>query len=434
MRAVDLIRKKRDGESLSRADLEWFVQGVTAGSWPDYQIAALLMAIVLRGMSLDETTALTRAMTHSGARVDLSDLAGVKVDKHSTGGVGDKTSLVLAPLAAACGVKVPMMSGRALGHTGGTLDKLESIPGFRTGLRLEEFRDALERVGCALIGQSEEVAPADRKLYALRDVTATVESMPLIAASILSKKIAEGIDALVLDVKVGRGAFMTTVDAAQELASLLVSIGRAEGVRTTALISAMDVPLGRTVGNALEVIECFETLKGGGPQDLEHLSVRLAAEMLCLAGVEASLQAAEKRVRAALASGAGLEKCRDIIASQGGDPRVIDEYDRLPGAREHHVIPAPSAGHLTGLHAGLIGRAAMVLGAGRDRVDAPIDHGVGISLLAVPGDSLRAGDPVLELLYSDAGRLDEAVALATEAIEIGPHAPAAPPLVLATIS
>ena len=346
MRAVDLIRTKRDGGALSREQLEFMVRGVTDGSLPEYQVSSWLMAVVLRGMTPDETAILTDAMVRSGVRVDLSHIPGVKVDKHSTGGVGDKTSLILAPLAAACGVVVPMMSGRALGHTGGTLDKLESIPGFRTGLSLDEYRQMVEEVGCSLIGQTSEIAPADKKLYALRDVTGTVESIPLISASIMSKKIAEGIDALVLDVKAGRGAFMKTLEDARKLAESLVSIGNGNGVRTEALITAMEHPLGRAVGNSLEVIESIETLKGNGPADLEQLSVRLAARMLVLAGTAKTTEDAEAMVRKAIASGAGVEKFREIIKWQGGDPRVIDDYSRLPGASSQHTVKASRAGYL----------------------------------------------------------------------------------------
>src|SRR5437899_11846634 len=317
MRAVDVIRKKRDGEALSPAEIEEFVTGATTRSWPDYQVSALLMAIVLRGMAAKETAHLTAAMVNSGVKLDLSELPGAKVDKHSTGGVGDKTSLIVAPLVAACGVTVPMMSGRGLGHTGGTLDKLESIPGFRAGLSVDEFRAALRKVGCALIGQTAEIAPADKVLYALRDVTATVESIALISASIMSKKLAEGIEALVMDVKCGRGAFMKNRTDARQLAESLVAIGRGDGVRTEALLTAMDTPLGGTVGNSLEVIECLETLKGKGPSDLEKISVALAARMLWLGGGAATDQEAEIKIRAALTSGHGLEKFREVIAQQG---------------------------------------------------------------------------------------------------------------------
>ncbi|HYT91099.1 MAG TPA: thymidine phosphorylase, partial [Gemmataceae bacterium] len=385
MRAVDIIRNKRDGHALDAGEIEAFVAGVTSGAWPDYQASALLMAIVLRGMTPEETAALTRSMVHSGVKLDLSDLPGVKVDKHSTGGVGDKTSLILAPLAAACGAIVPMMSGRGLGHTGGTLDKLEAIPGFRVGLSLDEFRAALRDVGCALIGQTKEVAPADKKLYALRDVTGTVESIPLITASIMSKKIAEGIGALAMDVKCGRGAFMKTRADSRRLAESLVATGNANGVRTTALVTAMDAPLGRNVGNALEVIECLETLKGRGPADLETLSVALAARMLLLAGITATFAEAETRIRAALTSGQGLEKFREIIARQGGEPRVVDDYKRLPGAAKRVLVRADRSGYVTELDAELVGRATMVLGAGRDRVEDAIDPGVGAIVLAHVG-------------------------------------------------
>ena len=385
MRAVDLIRQKRDGGVLDRAAIDFFIAGVTSGTLPDYQTSALLMAILLRGMTPDETAGLTDAMVRSGVRVSYPGLPGTPVDKHSTGGVGDKTSLVLAPLAAACGAYVPMMSGRGLGHTGGTLDKLEAIPGFRTGLSLDELKAAVASVGCALIGQTSEIAPADRKLYALRDVTSTVESIPLICASIMSKKIAEGIGGLVLDVKTGTGAFMKTSEASRALAEALVGIGRAAGVRTEALITRMDAPLGREVGNASEVIESIETLKGSGPAELEQLSVLLAARMLVVAGVASDDADAETRVRAAIASGTGVEKLRQIIEHQGGDPRVIDDYARLPSAPDVEVVTAPRSGFVTGLEAENVGRAAVALGAGRERLEDVIDHGVGITVVAAPG-------------------------------------------------
>jgi pyrimidine-nucleoside phosphorylase len=416
MRAVDIIRKKRDGMALDQTEIETFVAGATSGAWPEYQVSALLMAVVLRGMSAEETAALTAAMVRSGEKLDLSDIPGPKVDKHSTGGVGDKTSLVLAPLAAACGVVVPMMSGRGLGHTGGTLDKLESIPGFRVGLSLPEFRVALRKVGCALIGQTAEIAPADKKLYALRDVTATVESIPLITASIMSKKIAEGIDALVMDVKCGRGAFMKERAGARQLADSLVAIGRTNGVRTEALLTAMDAPLGRAAGNALEVIESAETLKGRGPHDLEKLSVELAARMLRLGGVPDDQ--AETRVRHALTSGRGLEKFRQIIEHQGGDPHVLDDHRRLPTAPRRHMHAADRTGVVAHLDAELVGRATMLLGAGRNRVEESVDPAVGAVVHAKPGDAVRPGHPILELHYRESEKLGAALALLERACVI----------------
>jgi pyrimidine-nucleoside phosphorylase len=418
MRAVDIIANKRDGGALSRDEIRFFVDGVTGGTLPDYQASALLMAIVLRGMTPEETAWLTDAMVHSGIRVDLGAISGVKVDKHSTGGVGDKTSLILAPVAAACGVPVPMMSGRGLGHTGGTLDKLEAIPGFRVGLSLDEMKAALAGVGCAMIGQTSQIAPADKKLYALRDVTATVESIPLITASIMSKKIAEGIDALVLDVKTGSGAFMKTEADSRRLAESLVAIGNASGVKTEAIITTMDAPLGRAVGNALEVIECLEVLKGRGPQDLIDVSVDLAARMLVLGKVADDLADAEQQVRAAIASGAGLDRFRRIIENQGGDPRIVDDYARLPQAPHRQMVDAPRDGFVARLDAESIGRASVMIGAGRDRVEDPVDFAVGIIVHAKPGERVRAGDPILELHYRDRARLESALPLVTAAIAI----------------
>jgi pyrimidine-nucleoside phosphorylase len=433
MRAVDLIRTKRDGGQLDRAALEWFVAGVTDGTLPDYQASALLMAIVLRGMTAGETAFLTDAMVRSGVKVDYPGLPRMAVDKHSTGGVGDKTSIILAPLAAACGAYVPMMSGRGLGHTGGTLDKLESIPGFRTGLSLDELRRAVETVGCALIGQTSEVAPADRKLYALRDVTGTVESIPLITASIMSKKIAEGIGGLVLDVKCGDGAFMKTEEDARALARSLVDTGELAGVRTEALLTRMDAPLGLAVGNALEIIESIETLKGRGPADLESLSVEFAARMLVQSGLEPDVPRAEARVRKALSSGAGVEKFREIIATQGGDPRVIDDYSRLPAAPDRDLLTASRDGVVVAMRAEAVGRAAVGLGAGRDRLDAAIDPAVGFEIVAPVGTRVKAGDPIVEIHHRNGYGLAEARRLLEAAIEIGDTATAARPLVIARI-
>jgi pyrimidine-nucleoside phosphorylase len=431
---VDVILKKRDGGALDREEIGFFVRAVTAGSIPDYQASALLMAIVLRGMSAEETAWLTDAMVHSGARVDLSGIPGVKVDKHSTGGVGDKTSLILAPLAAACGLVVPMMSGRGLGHTGGTLDKLESIPGFRVNLSLEEMKAALRSTGCAMIGQTAEIAPADRKLYALRDVTGTIESIPLISASIMSKKIAEGIDALVLDVKTGRGAFMKTEADSRRLAESLVSIGNASGVRTEAIVTRMDAPLGRAVGNALEVIECLEVLKGRGPADLEAISIELTARMLVVGGVTADPADAITRARGAIASGAGVDRFRRIVETQGGDPRAVDDYGRLPAAPERHLVAASRSGYVASVDAELVGRASVVLGAGRDRVDDAVDPAVGIIVRAKPGERVGAGDPVLELHYRTIARRDSALPLAAGAVIVDDEPPMVRRSIVAHIS
>ena len=432
MRHVDVIARKRDGHPLTREAIDLFISGVTDGSWPDYQASALLMAITLRGMTPEETHALTDAMVRSGERVDLSDIPGAKVGKHSTGGVGDKVSIVLAPLAAACGLVVPKMSGRGLGHTGGTLDKLESIPGFRIGLGIDEFKTALRAVGTAIIGQTASLAPADKKLYALRDVTATVPSVPLISASVMSKKLAEGCDALVLDVKCGDGAFMKTEAEARALAESLVSIGTRAGVRTEAVITNMDAPLGGAVGNALEIIECIEILKGGGPRHLSDLIVTLASRMLVVGGRAADVDA-EASARAALESGRGLEKLRAMIAHQGGDVAVIDDYSRLPGARYRRAIAADRSGFVSRVEAESIGRASMALGAGRLRVEDRIDHGAGILLHCRPGDPVAAGDTILELLFNDESGVEGAATLARDAIAIASEPPPLRPLVLGTV-
>jgi pyrimidine-nucleoside phosphorylase len=433
MRAVDLIRKKRDGNPLGREEIEAFVAGATDGSWPDYQLSALLMAIVLRGMTDQETAWLTDSMARSGARFDLKVLPGRKVDKHSTGGVGDKASLVLAPLAAACGVVVPMMSGRGLGFTGGTLDKLESIPGYRVDVGAAELVDVLADVGCAIVGQTRDVAPADRRLYRLRDVTATVESIPLITASIMSKKLAEGIDALVLDVKVGQGAFMKTVREAEQLAQAMVRAGQLAGVHTVAALTRMDAPLGRTVGNAIEVVESIETLQGQGPSDLTALSVLLAAKMVLMAGKAPSMAEAERLVRAAITSGAGLERFRRMVERQGGDPGVVDDPSRLTLAEGRELIRAPRAGYVTGLEALLVGQAAVALGAGRATAEEKVDHGVGIRVLATPGSLVRAGEPVLELIHRGGRGLADAVSMAQQAVELGGAPPAQESLVIGEV-
>lgn len=434
MRAVDILRKKRDGHALDPGEIDAFVHGVTSGEWSDYQASALLMAVVLRGMNVDETAHLTRAMVGTGAKLDWSDLPGPKVDKHSTGGVGDKTSLILAPLAGACGCIVPMMSGRGLGHTGGTLDKLEAIPGFRVDLSLDEMRRVLAKTGCVMMGQTRDVAPADKKLYSLRDVTATVESIPLITASIMSKKIAEGIDSLVMDVKCGQGAFMKTANDARALAESLVRTGAGNNVRTEAMITAMDTPLGRAVGNALEVREAIETLRGEGPRDLETLSVLLAARMVRLGGLADTMEQAEAKVCDALRSGRGLQKFGEVIEQQGGDPRVIDEPALLPDAP--HAVPflASRTGYVAEINAELVGLAAMLLGAGRDRAEDQIDPAVGIIIYARPGDEVHANDTLAEVRYVREARLPVAIVLLQEAFRVADAPPAETPLILETVS
>jgi pyrimidine-nucleoside phosphorylase len=424
MRFVDTIIRKRDSHALSRAEIDAFVSGVTLGTIPDYQVSSLLMAIVIRGMNDEETAWLTDAMVRSGDRVDLSDIDGIKVGKHSTGGVGDKVSLVLAPLVASCGVPVPKMSGRGLGHTGGTLDKLESIPGLRVHLSVGEFKRVLGEVGTSIIGQTASLAPADKKLYALRDVTGTIGSIPLISGSIMSKKLAEGGNALVLDVKCGNGAFMKDAAQARALAESMVAIGNHAGVRTEAFITNMDVPLGRAVGNALELIEALETLRGGGPEDLRGIVLRLGARMLVLGGVEADAGRALARVDEALTSGRGLRTFERMIERQGGNPRVVEDDALLPAAPGRQHCLAPRSGFITAMGAEAIGRATNMLGAGRARVSDPVDHAVGAVALVKPGDEVREGDPVLVLHHRDGAGLDEALALCAETVMIGDEPPA----------
>jgi len=433
MRAVDIIIKKRDGGALSREEISFFVSGVTEGTWPEYQASSLLMAIVLRGMTPQETAWLTDAMVTSGIRVDLSRIPGIKVDKHSTGGVGDKTSLILAPVVAACGLPVPMMSGRGLGHTGGTLDKLEAIPGFSVRLSLDEMLRALETTGCAMIGQTEQIAPADKKLYALRDVTGTVESIPLISASIMSKKIAEGIGALVLDVKTGSGAFMKTEADSRRLAESLVAIGNASGVKTLAIITDMDAPLGRAVGNAVEVVECIESMRGQGPADLMEVTMALTVPLLVLGGVAGTPADAARLAQHAIDSGAALDRFRRIIEGQGGDARVIDDVSRLPHVSGRHPVQASRSGYVVRMDAELIGRASVTLGAGRDRVEDAVDPAVGILVNVKPGARVSAGDTMLDVLYRDEARLTASLDLITRAIVIGDEPPAPRPLIVGEV-
>jgi pyrimidine-nucleoside phosphorylase len=427
MRAVQLIRKKRDGHALDADEIAWLVRGLATSEVPDYQWSALLMAILWRGMDDAETAALTGAMLRSGTVVDLSDIPGPKVDKHSTGGVGDKTSLVLAPIAAACGVAVPMVSGRGLGHTGGTLDKLEAIPGFRVRLSLSEYKQVLARCGLVMIGQTNEIAPADRRLYALRDATATVESIPLITASILSKKLAEGIDGLVLDVKAGDGAFLPNLDDARVLALSMRAIGHAMGKRVVALLTRMDQPLGQAVGNAVEVAEGLACLRGEGPPDVTDLSIELAAEMVALAELAATLDEARALCRRAIADGSALERFRRMVEVQGGDPRVVDDPCRLPQARHRVVVEAPRPGFVTRLSARTIGVATMQLGAGRARVDSAIDPSVGILLHKKVGDPVEAREPLCTILAgSEAGLVDHIVPMVLGAFAIGAERPDVP--------
>jgi pyrimidine-nucleoside phosphorylase len=434
MHPVDIIVRKRDGASLTRAEIAFVVSGATSGAIPDYQIAALLMALLLQGMSDEETAWLTEAMVASGRRLDLSRIPGMKAGKHSTGGVGDKTSIVVVPLVAACGVVVPKSSGRGLGHTGGTIDKLESIPGFRASMDRESFLSALERIGCAFVGQTADIAPADKKLYALRDVTGTIESIPLIASSIMSKKIAEGTDVLALDVKVGRGAFMKSEADARRLSQAMVAIGARVGLTTEALLTAMDAPLGRAVGNALEIAECLDTLAGRGPSDLEQLSLALATRMLLLTGSAADDEEAGRRLRAALASGAALEKFLQVLANQGGDVRIVEDRSRLPHVAEIETVTAARAGVVSHIDAAIVGRASMVLGAGRERLDAPIDPGAGLILRVKLGDQVGAGDALADLHAGAGARLDEARALVKEAIALGEEPVRRMPLILGTVT
>ena len=431
MTVVELIERKRDGGALSPEEWRTLMAQYAAGDVPDYQIAALAMAVYFRGMDSVETEALMTAMLDSGRRLDLDHLTVPRIDKHSTGGVGDKVSIVLAPLVAACGVAVPMMSGRGLGHTGGTLDKLESIPGFRTRLTLEEAARQVERLGCALIGQTEEIAPADRRFYALRDATATVEAIPLIAASIMSKKLAEGLTGLVLDVKTGAGAFMTRLDDSLKLAATMISIGERHGCPTVALLTDMDAPLGVACGNAVEITESIDVLKGGGPADLREVTVALTAEMVLLARLAPDLAAARLAVEAAIADGRGLAKLREITAAQGGDPACIDDPGRLP--RAAHLLPvrAPRAGLVEAIDAEAIGLAAMALGAGRVRVEDRVDPAVGVVLCRKVGDPVEAGAPLCLVHRNDGGEAQERVAARiAAAYRIGPGPVAAAPLVL----
>jgi pyrimidine-nucleoside phosphorylase len=430
MRAVDLIRRKRDSGELTPEEIQQFMAAYTAGEIPDYQMSAWLMAVVLRGMSRAETAALTEAMLRSGRVLDFSDLAERKVDKHSTGGVGDKTSLIIAPIVAAGGLKVPMISGRGLGHSGGTLDKLEAIPGFNVNLSLVEFRRVLETCGCSLIGQTAEIAPADKKMYALRDVTGTVENSSLICASIMSKKLAEGIDALVLDVKTGSGAFMKKLEDAVSLAELLVETGKRMGKNVMALITDMNQPLGRTAGNAMEVAECVDVLAGGGPADLRELCLELAAWMFLLGERVKTLDDGKKLSADLIVSGLAREKFREIVALQGGDPGVVDDPRRLVRARQTLDIVCPSAGYLAAIQCEQLGTAGVVLGGGRERKEDAIDPAVGLVFHKRIGEGVLRGEPLCTLHYNSDARLGEAKRLAESAYRVDAEKPGnLPPLI-----
>lgn len=429
MRPQDLIEKKRDGGELTAGEVAHLVRGYTSGQIPDYQMAAWLMAGLLRGMSDAETAALVEEMLHSGIVLEHPDIPIPKVDKHSTGGVGDKTSLVVAPAAAACGVAVPMISGRALAHTGGTLDKLEAIPGFRTGLSLDEFRKVLAECGLALIGQTEEIAPADRKLYALRDVTATVPFRPFICASIMSKKLAEGIDGLVLDVKTGNGAFMRHDDDARALARMMVGVGRQMEKRVTALITDMNQPLGRWVGNAVETVEAITTLQGELKGPFAELCIELTARMLLVGAVESDLEEARERVRRSILSGAALDRFRRVIERQGGDPQVCDDPRILARGEIQRTICAGRAGHIVNIETAELGRIVMDWGGGRLQLGDRIDYGVGLEIHAPLGEKVAVGDPLVTAWYNDQSRADLMEARLKAAWEIAECPAPVPPLI-----
>ncbi len=431
---VELIARKRDGAELSPADIERLIQAHGDGALADYQMSALCMAIYFRGMTERETVALTQAMLHSGSVIDLSHIERGKVDKHSTGGVGDKVSLCLAPLVAACGVAVPMISGRGLGHTGGTLDKLEAIPGFSVELDAARFAAIVDRVGACMMGQTADLAPADKRIYALRDVTATVEAIPLIVASILSKKLAEGIDALVLDVKVGRGAFMKSEAQARELGAALVRVGTAAGKRVRALLTDMSAPLGRAVGNAVETREAIDVLRGRGPEDLVECTLALGAEMLVLGGAAADLQSGREALVAARDDGRGARVFEQMIEAQGGDPRVVEEPSRLPHAAELRLVRAERTGVVGEIDALEVGWTAVAMGAGRTRADQAVDHAVGIELECRPGERVEQGQPLARLYVHRPEDAEAPAARLRKAVRIVDQAPEPPPLVIDRIA
>ena len=424
MRTVDLIHRKRDGEELTPEEISFLINGYTSDQIPDYQMSAFLMSVFFAGMTDREVDALTDTMIRSGEVVDLTLIPGLKVDKHSTGGVGDKTSLIAAPIAAAAGVVVPMISGRGLGHTGGTLDKLEAIPGFRTDLTIDEFRSQLSKLSLAFIGQTDEIAPADRKLYALRDATGTVESIPLIASSIMSKKLASGLDALILDVKVGAGAFMKKQVEARKLAQIMVGIGRRMGnKRVQALITNMDQPLGYAIGNALEVMEVSQTLQNVGPVDLHEISIELAARMIYLGKKAESLEQARELAQAKILDGSAYRKLKEVIAAQGGNPQVLDRFELLPNATGAREILCPRSGYISAINAEDIGMASTMIGAGRDSKDDVIDPAVGVILEAKVGQKIDAGAVLCRIYYTREDRLEDAAQQVEDAFRISSNPP-----------
>ncbi|HTA68576.1 MAG TPA: thymidine phosphorylase [Bryobacteraceae bacterium] len=434
MRTVDLIHRKRDGEELSPEEIATLVDGYNRNEIPDYQMSAFLMAVFFSGMSDREVSALTECIIRSGELVDLSSIPGIKVDKHSTGGVGDKTSLISAPLAASAGVIVPMISGRGLGHTGGTLDKLEAIPGFRTDLTIDEFREQLKKHGLAFIGQTPEVAPADGKLYSLRDATSTVESIPLIASSIMSKKLAVGLDAIVLDVKVGNGAFMKRQVDARRLAQMMVGIGRRMDKRVQALITDMNQPLGYAVGNALEVMEVSQTLQNAGPTDLTRISLELAARMIFLAKIAPTLDEAREVAQQKLLDGSGYRKFKDVIEAQGGNPNVLDRFELLPNATGVREIASPRAGYVSAIDAEDIGMASSMIGAGRNTKEDTIDPAVGVILEVKTGQKIEAGAVLCRLYYTREDNLEEAAQEIEDAFRISATPPEERELILEVVS
>ena len=433
MRMFDVIAKKRDGETLSKEELQFVIDGYVSGQIPDYQMSALLMAIYLRGMTDQETAQLTDIMAHSGDMVDLSTIHGIKVDKHSTGGVGDKTTLVITPIVAACGVKIAKMSGRGLGHTGGTVDKMESVPGTRTSLDRQEFFDQVNRIGISVIGQSGNLAPADKKIYALRDVTATIGCVPLIASSIMSKKLAAGSDCILLDVKTGNGAFMKTLDGSIQLAQAMVAIGAHNGRKVAALITDMDTPLGYNIGNSLEVIESVEVLKGRGPADLTEVCYQLAANMLLLAG-KGTLAECRKMAEEAVASGAAYEKLKQMFAAQGGDVSVLDDPDKFAKAKYSREIRADQSGWLYATNTEMIGNASVLLGAGRIKKEDTIDFAAGIVLHKKAGDRVEKGDLLATFYAEDEGKFASAEEMYRGALTFRDEKPVLPELVMARVT